>query len=132
MRLITVFVCSSCERRLGLLAYQCTCELRVPSVLRAGGHVRGCRRGKHFRGQWKAANWLILLRPQAPPGKPLPRMNTKEGDQDAYATSDIVVPHPTQPGRWKIVARADEQIVLSNGEKVRHVWFDLIIRGNDI
>ena len=43
--------------------------------------------------------------------------NTKVGDQDAYATSDIVVPHPTHPGLWKIAGRADELIVLSNGEK---------------
>ena len=43
--------------------------------------------------------------------------NTKIGDQYAYATSDIVVPHPTRLDLWKIVGRADEVIVLSNGEK---------------
>ena len=50
---------------------------------------------------------------------PLPKTNTKEGEFDAYATGDLVVPHPTVPGLWKIVGRLDEQIVLSNGEKVR-------------
>ena len=48
-------------------------------------------------------------------------INTKIGDQDAYATSDIVVPHPTRPDLWKIVARADEVIILPNGEKTNPV-----------
>jgi hypothetical protein len=46
-------------------------------------------------------------------------LNTKFRGQEAYATSDILVPHPTKPGRWKITGRADDQIMLSNGEKVR-------------
>lgn len=48
----------------------------------------------------------------------------KIGDRDAYATTDLVVPHPTKRGLWKIIGRADEQIVLSNGEKV----YDYILR----
>ena len=47
--------------------------------------------------------------------------NTKIGDQDAYTTSDIVVPHPTRPDLWKIVGRADEMIISSNGEKTNSV-----------
>ena len=58
---------------------------------------------------------------QSPPELPLPVTNTKVGDQDAYATSDLVAPHPTQPGLWKVVGRADEQIILSNGEKTNPV-----------
>ena len=57
---------------------------------------------------------------QSPPALPLPKVNTKVGDFDGYATNDLVVPHPTISGMWKIVGRADEQIMLSNGEKVRH------------
>ena len=38
--------------------------------------------------------------------------------QDAYATGDLVVPHDTVPGLWTIFGRTDEQIILSNGEKV--------------
>ena len=57
--------------------------------------------------------------PQSPRDIPLPKPNTKIGDRDAYATSDLVIPHPTKSGLWKIVGRADEQIILSNGEKVR-------------
>ncbi len=59
--------------------------------------------------------------PQSPPELPLPRMNTTIDGQGAYATSDIAIPHPTKSGLWKIVARADEQIVLSNGEKTNPV-----------
>ena len=60
---------------------------------------------------------------KSPPDIPLPKTNTKVGDQDAYATSDLVVAHPTKPGLWKIIGRADEQIILSNGEKVRPPGF---------
>lgn len=45
-------------------------------------------------------------------------INTKVGDRNAYATSDLLFPHPTKPGLWKIYGRADDQIMLSTGEKV--------------
>ena len=57
--------------------------------------------------------------PQSPPELPQLKLNTKEGEFDAYASSDLVIPHKTVPGLWKIVGRLDEQIILSNGEKVR-------------
>jgi non-ribosomal peptide synthetase component F len=48
-----------------------------------------------------------------------PRLfNTKWNGTDAYATGDLLVPHPTKDGFWKVFGRADDQIVLSNGEKV--------------
>ncbi|KAJ8453583.1 hypothetical protein ONZ51_g13516 [Trametes cubensis] len=49
---------------------------------------------------------------------PLPIINMKYEGQDAYATGDLVVPHDTVPGLWTIFGRTDEQIILSNGEKV--------------
>lgn len=58
---------------------------------------------------------------QSPPELPLPRTNTTVDGQDAYATSDIAVPHPSKSGLWRIVGRVDEQIVLSNGEKTNPV-----------
>ena len=61
----------------------------------------------------------MLLAAQSPPELPLPKTNTKVGELDAYASSDLAVPHPTIPDLWKIIGRADEQIILSNGEKVR-------------
>ncbi|KAF8889040.1 acetyl-CoA synthetase-like protein [Infundibulicybe gibba] len=43
--------------------------------------------------------------------------NSKYRGADAFATSDVVVPHPTKPGRWKVIGRKDHTIVLSTGEK---------------
>ncbi len=58
---------------------------------------------------------------QSEPDVPLPVLNTKVDGQDAYSMNDLAVPHPTRPGLWRIVGRADEQIVLSNGEKTNPV-----------
>ena len=44
--------------------------------------------------------------------------NTKVDGIDAYATSDLVTPHPTKKGLYKIVGRTDDQIMHSTGEKV--------------
>ena len=41
--------------------------------------------------------------------------------KDAYATNDIIEPHPTRPGWYKYYGRVDDQIILSNGEKVRSI-----------
>ncbi|KAF9060301.1 acetyl-CoA synthetase-like protein [Rhodocollybia butyracea] len=38
-------------------------------------------------------------------------------DVSGYATSDLWTPHPTKPGLWKIVGRADDVIIHSSGEK---------------
>ncbi|KAI0343217.1 acetyl-CoA synthetase-like protein [Trametopsis cervina] len=43
--------------------------------------------------------------------------NTKIDGRDAYATNDLVVPHPTKRGLWRVKGRADDQIVHNNGEK---------------
>ncbi|RPD58224.1 acetyl-CoA synthetase-like protein [Lentinus tigrinus ALCF2SS1-7] len=53
----------------------------------------------------------------SPPDCPLPVVNTKIDGMDGFATNDLVVPHPTRPGMWKLYGRRDDQIVLSNGEK---------------
>ncbi|PIL34373.1 hypothetical protein GSI_03148 [Ganoderma sinense ZZ0214-1] len=77
-----------------------------------------------FRPTGDGTYEVVIL---SPPELPLPVTNTKVGDQDAYATSDLVAPHPTQPGLWKIVGRADEQIILSNGEKTNPVPLEKMI-----
>ncbi|KAI0631526.1 acetyl-CoA synthetase-like protein [Trametes polyzona] len=66
---------------------------------------------------------VILSRPDMP----LPVINTQIDGQDGYATSDLVVPHPTKPGLWRIYGRADEQIMLSNGEKTNPLPLEKII-----
>ncbi|RPD58184.1 acetyl-CoA synthetase-like protein [Lentinus tigrinus ALCF2SS1-7] len=70
---------------------------------------------------------VVVLSPR---DLPLPKPNTKIGDRDAYATSDLVIPHSTKSGLWKIVGRADEQIILSNGEKTNPVPLEKIINGD--
>ena len=44
--------------------------------------------------------------------------NTTIDGAEAYATNDLVVPHPKRSGYWKLIGRRDDQIVLANGEKV--------------
>ncbi|KAJ7769931.1 hypothetical protein B0H16DRAFT_1516867 [Mycena metata] len=44
-------------------------------------------------------------------------LNTKIRGIDAYATSDLLVPHPSKPGYWKVYGRTDDQIMHSTGEK---------------
>ncbi|KAK0480581.1 hypothetical protein IW261DRAFT_1473414 [Armillaria novae-zelandiae] len=48
-------------------------------------------------------------------------INTKINGVDAYATSDLLMPHPTKPGFWKIFGRSDDQIMHNTGEKTNPV-----------
>ncbi|KAI1262037.1 acetyl-CoA synthetase-like protein [Xylariaceae sp. FL1019] len=42
-------------------------------------------------------------------------------EDEEYSTKDLFAPHPSEPGRWLCVGRADDVVVLSNGEKVQPV-----------
>ncbi len=44
--------------------------------------------------------------------------NTTIDGVPAYATGDLLTPHPTKPHFWKIFGRVDDQIMHSTGEKV--------------
>ncbi|KAJ7464987.1 hypothetical protein B0H11DRAFT_2050421 [Mycena galericulata] len=44
-------------------------------------------------------------------------LNSHVGGIDAYATSDLLVPHPVKAGYWKIYGRTDDQIMHNTGEK---------------
>ncbi|CCM01516.1 uncharacterized protein FIBRA_03572 [Fibroporia radiculosa] len=44
-------------------------------------------------------------------------INTKVRGCDAYLTGDLLQPHPDKPGYWRVFGRADDQIMLANGEK---------------
>jgi hypothetical protein len=50
--------------------------------------------------------------------------NTRWGDKNAFATGDLLVPHPTKTGFWKVFGRVDDQLVLSNGEKVNRTFVE--------
>ncbi|EIW79469.1 acetyl-CoA synthetase-like protein [Coniophora puteana RWD-64-598 SS2] len=51
------------------------------------------------------------------PANTITLSNTKVDGRDAYATSDLLIPHPTKAGFWKVFGRADDQIMHSTGEK---------------
>ncbi|RPD67101.1 acetyl-CoA synthetase-like protein [Lentinus tigrinus ALCF2SS1-7] len=70
---------------------------------------------------------LIVL---SDPKNPLPVVNTKVDGVDAYATSDLLEPHPTRPGLWKYHGRMDDQIILSNGEKTNPGPLETIINND--
>lgn len=44
-------------------------------------------------------------------------INTTIDGKGGYATSDLLSPHPSKPGLWKVVGRTDDQIMHSTGEK---------------
>lgn len=55
-------------------------------------------------------------------------INTKVDGDDAYATSDLVMPHPTKSGYWKVLGRTDDQIMHSTGEKTNPVPLEDILK----
>lgn len=48
-------------------------------------------------------------------------LNTMIEGKDAYNTNDLLLPHPTKPGYYKVHGRVDDQIMLSTGEKVSSI-----------
>ncbi|KAH7886572.1 acetyl-CoA synthetase-like protein [Phlebopus sp. FC_14] len=53
-------------------------------------------------------------------GKPTQELlftNCTYGGLPAYMTNDVLAPHPSKPGFWRVVGRADDQIMLLTGEK---------------
>ncbi|KAK0220052.1 hypothetical protein IW262DRAFT_1554790 [Armillaria fumosa] len=43
--------------------------------------------------------------------------NAQVEGRDAYSTSDLLEPHPTKEGFWRVFGRVDDQIMHSTGEK---------------
>ena len=52
-------------------------------------------------------------------------INTKIDGRDGYATGDLLAPHPTKLGYWKVIGRTDDQIMHSTGEKVSPPALDI-------
>ncbi|OBZ73545.1 hypothetical protein A0H81_05885 [Grifola frondosa] len=46
-----------------------------------------------------------------------PSVITRVNGVDAYATSDLLMPHPSKPGYWRVFGRTDDQIMHNTGEK---------------
>jgi len=51
-------------------------------------------------------------------------------DDGSYATKDLFEPHPTIPNAWKFGGRADDTLVLVNGEKVIPLSMEQAVRQN--
>jgi hypothetical protein len=47
-----------------------------------------------------------------------------------YHPNDLYVRHPTKPNLWKYIGRADDVIVLSNGEKLNPISMEATIRSH--
>ncbi|ETW76160.1 tridomain enzyme adenylation-thiolation-dehydrogenase [Heterobasidion irregulare TC 32-1] len=55
-------------------------------------------------------------------------INSSTGDgRGAYRTNDLLQRHPQNPLLWKVFGRADEQLMLSNGEKTNPVPLEAIL-----
>jgi hypothetical protein len=54
------------------------------------------------------------------------RSNTDDG---SYATSDLLVAHPTIQGAYKFVGRLDDTLVMVSGEKTNPVPIELTLKG---
>ncbi|KAF5360057.1 hypothetical protein D9758_007606 [Tetrapyrgos nigripes] len=50
----------------------------------------------------------------------------------AFDTQDIVEEHPVKKGYWRIVGRADDQIMMANGEKTNPGPLELVIQSNSL
>jgi hypothetical protein len=48
-------------------------------------------------------------------------VNTSVDGKAAYATGDLIEAHPTRPGLYRVFGRADDQLMLSTGEKTNPV-----------
>ncbi|KAJ7915475.1 hypothetical protein B0H13DRAFT_1999857 [Mycena leptocephala] len=46
------------------------------------------------------------------------KINTVYNDVSAFATKDLLSPHPEKPGFWKYICRMDDQVTLSMGMKL--------------
>ncbi|KAI0369579.1 acetyl-CoA synthetase-like protein [Pilatotrama ljubarskyi] len=53
--------------------------------------------------------------------------NTEVNGRPAYATSDLFEEHPTNPNLYRVYGRADDQIMLSTGEKTNPVPMEAIL-----
>ncbi|KAJ7228330.1 hypothetical protein GGX14DRAFT_384820 [Mycena pura] len=61
--------------------------------------------------------------------------NTVHDDVPAFASKDLLLPHPEKPGFWKFVCRIDDQITISlgmKGIKINAVAFEVILASDPL
>ncbi|KAH8099950.1 acetyl-CoA synthetase-like protein [Cristinia sonorae] len=71
----------------------------------------------------QTAELVILPGPYVVPSV----LNTVVNGVGAYATSDLLEPHPSKPGFWRVFGRTDDQIMHNNGEKTNPGPLELIL-----
>ncbi|KAJ6494041.1 acetyl-CoA synthetase-like protein [Mycena vitilis] len=54
-------------------------------------------------------------------------LNTTHDGNSAFNVGDLLEQHPTNPGRWRVYGRTDDQIMLSNGQNVNPLPIEGII-----
>ncbi|KAG7093077.1 putative NRPS-like protein biosynthetic cluster, variant 2 [Marasmius oreades] len=54
--------------------------------------------------------------------------NIKVDGMDGYTTSDLLAPHPTEKGYWRVFGRSDDLIVHANGEKTNPGPLEAILK----
>ncbi|KAL5513471.1 hypothetical protein ACEPAH_3870 [Sanghuangporus vaninii] len=89
------------------------------NCFRLAGNIKGKLR-EDGHGHYEL---VILPNPYEVPSV----FNTLEDGVDAYATNDLLTPHPTKARYWKIHGRVDDQIMHSNGEKTNPVPLETIL-----
>ncbi|KAJ7184448.1 hypothetical protein C8R46DRAFT_1185874 [Mycena filopes] len=61
------------------------------------------------------------------------QVNTTYEGVPAFATGDLLLPHPTKGGLWKYVGRVDDQVTLpGNGLKVNAVAFEMMLASDPL
>ncbi|KAI0320589.1 acetyl-CoA synthetase-like protein [Amylostereum chailletii] len=90
--------------------------------------------GKHFgtklipqTGQEGVYELVILTSPTFSPSV----INTSVDGIPGWTTGDLIEDHPTRPGFYCIHGRADDQLMLSTGEKTNPVPLEHILRQDD-
>ncbi|KAJ6471951.1 hypothetical protein C8R45DRAFT_836164 [Mycena sanguinolenta] len=54
-------------------------------------------------------------------------LNTEVRGIKSFTTSDLMIPHPTKPGYWKILGRTDDQIMHNTGEKTNPAPLEIFL-----
>ncbi|KAH8550961.1 hypothetical protein BGW37DRAFT_496684 [Umbelopsis sp. PMI_123] len=62
------------------------------------------------------------------PNSPFLASNVGNRPDGSYATKDLWRPHPSKPGYWIICGRADDTLIMSNGEKTNPLPMEAAIR----
>ncbi|KAG2176834.1 hypothetical protein INT44_007498 [Umbelopsis vinacea] len=70
---------------------------------------------------------LVIL-----PNSPFMATNTSNRPDGSFATNDLWTPHPSKPDYWYISGRADDTLIMSNGEKTNPVPMEAAIRNFNV